>query len=273
MEVKRSYKGLKYNSQELVSSFLKNKKKFPFILDRESEKELRINLTKDGAVITQEKMKGPGGLPVGSSGKCIVLISGGIDSPVASIFAMKRGLAPIYLHVHAFPKNDSAQKSKMKEEISLLKEYYVNSKSYFIPSYLFQAATLKTPKEYELVLFKKFLYKLAEKVGGEEKADVIVTGESLGQVASQTVKNLIASEKDISLLVVRPLITFDKQEIINEAKRLGTYEISIKKYPDVCSFRAENPSTGAKEEFINKLYKQCKLDNIVKNSIKKASVS
>ncbi len=272
IEVKRSFKGLKFNSQELVSAFLKNKKKFSFILDRDADKELYINLTKERAMIIKEKIRGAGGLPVGSSGKAIILLSGGIDSPVASVYAMKKGLIPVYLHIHAFPKNETAANSKMKTLLKTMREYYKDSKAYFVPSYIFQAAVIKTPKEYELVLFKRFIYKLAEKVAAEENAEVIATGESLGQVASQTVKNLIATERGMKIFVMRPLIAFDKQEIINEAKRIGTYEISIKDYPDVCSIRARNPSTAARFETIDKLYKQCKLDSIVTKSIKKSLI-
>ncbi len=266
VEAHRSYKGLKYNSQELISAFLKNKKKFGFILDRDGDKELLINITKDSALLTKEKVKGAGGLPVGTSGKAVILLSGGIDSPVASIYAMKKGLAPIYLHLHAYPKNEKAANSKMKELLGVLRGYYP-SKVYFVPSHIFQAATMGTPKEYELVLFKRFIYKMAEKIAKDEGADVIATGESLGQVASQTVKNLIATEQQMKNFVMRPLIAFDKQEIINEAKRLGTYEISIKEYPDVCSIRARNPSTSARAEVIDKLYKKCKLDSIIKKSL------
>ena len=270
--VNRSYKGLPYNSQELTGMFLKNKKKFKFILDKDSDRELIINLTKDYAMIIREKIRGQGGLPVGSSGRCVVLLSGGIDSPVASIYAMKRGLSPIYLHIHAFPDNNTAAKSKMKQLIKALRDYNRGSKVYFVPSVVFQAATMKTPKEYELVLFKRFIYKMAERIAKIEKAEVIVTGESLGQVASQTVKNLIATERGMENLIMRPLIGFDKEEIIDDARRIGTYEISIKNYPDVCSIRARNPSTSAKPEIIERLYRECKLDSIITKSLKKSLV-
>jgi tRNA uracil 4-sulfurtransferase len=272
VEVRRSFKGLKYNSQELIAEFLKNKSKFPFTLDRDGDKELTINLTKDHAMIIKERIRGAGGLPIGSSGRAIVLLSGGIDSPVASVYAMKKGLVPIYLHLHAFPKNETAANSKMKVLLKNLRGYHPNAKVYFVPSYIFQAATINTPKEYELVLFKRFVYKMAEKIAETEQAEVIVTGESLGQVASQTVKNLIATERGMEILVMRPLIAFDKQEIINEAKKLGTYDISIQSYPDVCSLRARNPSTSARFEVIDKLYKKSKLDSIITKSLKKSLV-
>ena len=266
----RSYKGLKFDSKQLVGEFLKNKERFDFVLDRDSDKVIKINMTRTNALITREKINGQGGLPVGSSGNAIVLLSGGIDSPVASFYAMKKGLRPIYLHLHAYSDNKRAIESKMGKLMGVLNCYYP-SKCYFVPAHLFQASVIGTPKEYELVLFKRFAYKMAEKLAEKENAEVIVTGESLGQVASQTVKNLIATERGMESLIMRPLIGFDKLEIINMANRIGTYEISIKDYPDVCSIRARNPSTAARPDAIDKLYKKCKLDSVIAKSLDKSA--
>ncbi len=268
----RSYKGLKFDSQQLISEFLKNKGKFGFVLDKDSEKELKINITKTNAMITMEKIRGAGGLPVGSSGKAVVLLSGGIDSPVASFYAMKKGLRPIYLHLHAYPDNKKAMDSKMRKLMEVLNGYYP-SKCYFVPAHVFQASIMDTPREYELVLFKRFAYRMAERIAKKEGAEVIVTGESLGQVASQTVKNLIATERGMESLVMRPLIGFDKIEIISMASRIGTYDISIKSYPDVCSIRARNPSTSARPDVIDRLYKKCKLDSVITKSISRSAIA
>lgn len=273
VEAKRSFKGLRYNSQELIGLFLKNKGKMNFTLDKDAGTTLYINLTKDNAIIHKNKVRGLGGLPVGVSGKTVVLLSGGIDSPVASFYAMKKGLVPIYLHMHAFPTNEEAMKSKMGDILKNLSVYYPKSKAYFVPSYLFQTSIMKVPHQHELVLFKRFLYKLAEKIAEKEGAEVLTTGESLGQVASQTVKNLIATEHGGELLTMRPLIGFDKQEIIDKAKELGTYGLSIKKYPDVCSLRAQNPSTATRREEIDKLWKREKLDVVMKKTLIKGGMA
>jgi tRNA uracil 4-sulfurtransferase len=268
----RSYKGLKFDSQQLIGEFLRNKKKFGFTLDKDSDNELKINMTKTNAMITKEKIVGAGGLPVGSSGNAIVLLSGGIDSPVASFYAMKKGLRPIYLHLHAYSDNKKAMESKMGGLMDVLNGYYP-SKCYFVPAHLFLASIMGTPKEYELVLFKRFAYRMAERLAEKENAEVIVTGESLGQVASQTVKNLIATERGTGSLIMRPLIGFDKIEIINIASKIGTYDISIKSYPDVCSIRARNPSTAAKPDTVDRLYKKCGLDSVITKSISKSATS
>ena len=270
IDAHRSYKRLDYNSMELIGDFLRKKDKLGFVPDRDAEKGLYINIAKDKAYLYREHVKGLGGLPVGTSGRAVVLLSGGIDSPVASVYAMKRGLQPIYLHVHAFPDNAKARNSKMKRILSVLAPYAPGSKVYYVPSHLFQATALKAPHQFELVLFKRFLYRLAEKIADDERAETIVTGESLGQVASQTVKNLIATEKGSGRLLMRPLIGFDKQEIVDTAKRLGTYELSVERYPDVCSIHSRNPSTAAMPKTIDRLYKELKLDNVVKASLKKS---
>ncbi len=272
VDAHRSWKELKYTSIDLVGQFLKNQKKLGYILDKNAEKELYINVRKDDALIYKGKTRGLGGLPVGSSGKAIVLLSGGIDSPVASFYAMKKGLTPIYLHMHAYPDNKTAEKSKMKKIIDELLMYSPESKTYFVPSHQFTASILGVKPKYELILFKRFLYRMAEKIAEKEHAEVIATGESLGQVASQTVRNLIASEKGSKLFAMRPLIGFDKQEIIEMAKKIVTYELSIQKYPDVCSLRARNPATGARSEIVDSLYDKHKLKKALDASLKKADI-
>ncbi len=265
---KRSYKGTKFNSYGIVSEFIKKSRNLGFKIDKDADKELLINVTKNGTMLSSEKIVGLGGLPVGSSGKAIVLLSGGIDSPVAAVYAMKRGLDVAYLHVHAFRSNKEAASSKMKNILGVLSKYSQKQKVYYAPAYIFQSATIKIPQKYELVLFRRFLYRLAEEVGRREHANAIVTGESLGQVASQTIGNMTASQHGIESIVIRPLIGFDKREIIDQAKRLGTYDISIKSYKDVCAIGVKNPSTNMGSELVSRLYKSCDLDNVLKRTIK-----
>jgi thiamine biosynthesis protein ThiI len=271
VEASRSYKKVPFTSPDIVGAFLRRKEKLGFVPDRDSDNILYINVTQENTQINLNKLPGSGGLPVGSSGRAVVLLSGGIDSPVASIYAMKRGLEPIYLHVHAFPDNAQAASSKISDLLGVLNDYH-GAKSYMVPSHIFQSAIMKVPSRYELVLFKRFLYRLAERIAAKEKADVIVTGESLGQVASQTAKNLIASEKGTRILVMRPLIGFDKNDIVNAAKKAGTFDISAKPYRDVCSFNAKNPSTSADPGVIDDLYRRCKLTGVLTRTLKASLV-
>ena len=269
----RSYKQLPFTSQDIVGELLKKKKSFDFTLDKKAEREVFVNVTKENTQVLTEKIRGPGGLPVGISGTAVILLSGGIDSPVASFYAMKKGLSPIYMHVHAFPSNRDAENSKMMEIVKRLSKCSPRSKVYFIPSSLFQATIIKAPHQYELVLFKRFLYALAGKIAEKEDAEVIVTGESLAQVASQTVKNLIATERGTKQLLMRPLIGLDKQEIIDLAQRRGTYSLSVLDYPDVCSLNSRNPSTSANAKRVDALFKELKLGAVATKSLKKSDVA
>lgn len=269
----RSVKSLKFDSKDVVSHFIKSTKKLNFNIDKNAKRDLYINATKSVAFLYTERISGANGLPVGSSGSAVVLFSGGIDSPVASFYAMKRGLKPIYMHVHAFPDNDDERLSKIKELATTLSGYSQDCKLYLAPGHIFQSAALKTPRKYELVLFKLFLYKLAEKIAENEGADCMVSGESLGQVASQTIGNLTSSQYQIKRFIMRPLIGFDKQEIIDVAKRIGTYESSIKKYKDVCSIAARNPATKSDYATIRRLWKKASMDSAVKMTLKRMLVS
>jgi tRNA uracil 4-sulfurtransferase len=268
----RSVKNLSFDSSEIVKYFIKNEKKLKFKIDKDAETDLYINTTKDFALMYTEKIQGAGGLPVGSSGNAIVLLSGGIDSPVATFYGMKRGLKPIYMHVHAFPDNKDVKISKIKELVNILSLYCANPKIYLMPGHVFQSAALGIQNKYELVLFKLFLYRLAEKIAEKEEAGAIISGEALGQVASQTLGNLTASQIGIKRFIMRPLIGLDKQEIINMAKKIGTFDVSIKDYKDVCSIAAKNPATNSATAKIKRIWKQGNMDSAVKLTLNKLSV-
>ena len=270
IEAHRSYKISAFDSRAVVGGFIKAKD-LGFGLDMASRDVIYVNVTKDRSFVYMDKIKGIGGLPVGASGKAVVLLSGGIDSPVAAYFAMKRGLEPIYLHVHTFPNNSSAMKSKIPRLASVLSAFYQHSRAYYAPAHIFQAAISGMPTKYELVLFKMFMYKLAERIAREEGAKVIVTGESLGQVASQTVENLTSSQQGINTLIMRPLIGMNKEEIISKAMGIGTYEISIQEYRDVCSIKIRNPATKTKPIIIEQLYNRYNLEGALGRTYEKLS--
>ncbi|MGI0100562.1 MAG: tRNA uracil 4-sulfurtransferase ThiI [Candidatus Micrarchaeaceae archaeon] len=267
----RSVKTLDFDSRGIVSHFIENKEKLGFEIDKDAGKELYINSNKDSTFVYTEKIPGAGGLPVGSSGSAVVLLSGGIDSPVAAFYAMKRGLLPVYMHVHAFASNSDEKLSKIRNLIGALSTYYQKPKAYAMPGHVFQSYALKAPKKYELVLFKMFLYRLADRIADTEGADCIVGGESLGQVASQTVRNIEASQSGTSRFIMRPLIGFDKQEIIDTAKRIGTYDESIKEYKDVCSIVARDPATRSGRDTIRRLWEKTSMDSAVELTLEKCT--
>ncbi len=271
IDAHRSYKKLPFSSKELITKILKHKDNIHFMLDKESKIKIMINPTKVGTFVYTNKIVGMGGLPTGSSGKAIVLFSGGIDSPIATFYAMRRGLEPIYLHLHTFNKNESANKSKIGKLIKILNKYSKNSVSYMLPSYIFESSIIETNPKYGMLLFKRFLFEVADSIAVKEDASAIVTGESIGQVASQTISNLYASSCNSKHLVVRPLIGFDKLDIIKKAKEIGTYETSIIKYKDVCSFHASNPATSANPKYIDILYKRTDLKTAVEHTLLRSS--
>ncbi|MGC8648373.1 MAG: tRNA uracil 4-sulfurtransferase ThiI [Candidatus Micrarchaeia archaeon] len=270
---KRSYKKVGFDSKEIVGRFIQAAMKNGVVPDKKSKNLLFANVAKEGCFVTKEKIEGPGGLPVGSSGRAVILLSGGIDSPVSAYFAMKRGLEPVFLHVHAFPNGEEARKDeKIKGIIKVLAERSSEPKAvktYYAPGHIFLSYAAQERSRYELVLFKRFLYRIAERIAKKEKAGAIVTGDSLGQVASQTLPNLSSSSAGIKLLIIRPLIGFDKNEIIGLAKSIGTYELSIMPYRDVCSISSRSPKTGSDPKSVAKLYKKAELGKAENETIRK----
>ncbi|EET90377.1 MAG: 7-cyano-7-deazaguanine synthase [Candidatus Micrarchaeales archaeon] len=254
LECHRSYKLLKYSSNEVVGEFLRHGGDLGFELDKNSEDVLFISITSSSAILHRHKVAGLGGLPVGTSGRAVVLLSGGIDSPVAAFYAMRRGFDVVYLHIHGYDDPHTAMASKMHELVGQLAKYSGKTRVYYAPFHIFQMAAMGSAPRYELVLFKRFIYLLSEKMADEMNIDAIVTGESLGQVASQTVSNLGSAQSGVRHLIFRPLIGFDKNEIIEMARRIGTYDISIKPYRDVCSIKAKNPAIKTDPFFIRRAF-------------------
>ncbi|MBO3769843.1 MAG: tRNA uracil 4-sulfurtransferase ThiI [Thermoproteota archaeon] len=234
-------------------------------------KKIYVEILKREAYVFTERIRGPGGLPVGSSGRVLSLISGGIDSPVASYLMMKRGCEVHYIHFHPFYDNSEAENSKVMEIVRKLLPYSGRTTVTFIPSYEFQMATVNIPAKYDLVLFRRFMFKVAERIAEAEGAKALVTGESLAQVASQTLDNIVAISIGLKMPVFRPLIGYDKEEIIALANKIGTYELSIKPYRDCCSIIARHPETRARPEVVKELEDKINMDSIVEKSIKLSS--
>ncbi len=269
----RSYKELDFDSIKIISEVAGAAKKKGFnISNRNFDNEININVTKDSAFIGTRSIKGAGGLPTGSSGRAVILLSGGIDSPVAAWYAMKRGMRPIYLHFHGFPGNDATELSKIIGIADKLREYSMHYKLYLMPTHIFQLAALQSRRN-ETVLLKYFMLHVAEKVAEKEDASLIFTGDCLGQVASQTPLNLLSEGQGIKHPILRPLIGFDKEEIIKTARQIGTYELSIAKYMDVCSINVRNPSTGVQPDKILQLAKECKIKSVISKTLKLGSTT
>lgn len=238
------------------------------------ELEIFVEILEKQILFGFEKIQGIGGLPVSASGKAVCLLSGGIDSPVASQMMLKRGLRLIFAHFHSFPYLNSSSQEKAKELAKILNQYQYNSKLYLIPfGDIQKEIKLKVPAFYLVIMYRRLMFKIAEEIAKKENAKAVITGENLGQVASQTLENISVIEKAVDLPIFRPLLGLNKEEIINKAKELGTYEISIKPDQDCCSlFVPEHPETKGKISQIEKIESELDTKFLVSNTLKNAKI-
>lgn len=235
---------------------------------------LFINIVEKFAFLFTEKHKGLGGLPVGVSSKAISLLSGGIDSPVASFLAMKRGVNVIFCHFHAMPYVSKESVDKVKQLVGILNKYQSKSKIYLVPfGDIQKEIMLHTAPNLRVVLYRRLMFKIAEQVANKEKAKALVTGESIGQVASQTIENISAISQAVEMPILRPLITYDKEDIIKKAKEIGTYDLSILPHDDCCSrFLPEHPETKANIINVKKEEDKIDIEKLIEKAIKKTKV-
>ena len=193
------------------------------------------------------KIPGPGGLPVGASGRVVSLISGGIDSPVASYRMMQRGCRLIFVHFHSVPYQDKTSQEKVRELLKTLTRHQFNSRLFLVPFGEIQRQIVAAvSRPLRVVLYRRMMLRIAEAIARREKAKALVTGESLGQVASQTLENMAVIQQAATLPILRPLVGMDKQEIIDQARRIGTFDISSIPDQDCCQlFVPKHPATKA----------------------------
>jgi thiamine biosynthesis protein ThiI len=203
----------------------------------EPDVTLHVLIQTDGIYVYQDRCPGPGGLPVGTSGRVLVLLSGGIDSPVAAYLAMKRGTRAHFLHFHSGPYTPEASVHKAEEIVRILNRYQGRSRLVVSPfGQLQREIVANCPERLRVVLYRRMMLRVAERVARRMRCQALITGESLNQVASQTLENLSAIDRVAHLAVLRPLIGLDKQEITALAERAGTYELSIMPQQDCCSY-------------------------------------
>jgi len=275
LETKRSDKTYPLTSPEINQKVGLTLEKSGFKVDlKNPQKIIYIEILKDSAVISTDKKRGLGGLPVGSSGRVLSLLSGGIDSPVASWLMMKRGCTVDFLHLHAFPTNEKAMESKIIPLVKKLKEYHPPKiKLFLVPYGAFYEKSFEISPKNELVVFRRFILHIANRLAEKNGYLGFVTGDSIGQVASQTIENLYTTNEAADYPVYRPLIGYDKKEIIDLAERIGTYQISIEKYKDCCSLVAEkHPSTKVKLETARMIEKNIRIEEVVDKAIQNMSV-
>ena len=212
------------------------------------ELTIYVEALTDDAFYFFGKDRGPGGLPVGSSGKVVCLLSGGIDSPVAAWRMMRRGCRVLLVHFHSYPVLSRASQEKARELAALLTRYQYSSRLWLVPfADIQQQVILTVPPALRVVLYRRLMMRIAERIAEQNRALALVTGEVVGQVASQTLENMNRITEVVRLPVLRPLIGMDKDEITEQAQRLGTFPISIIPDQDCCTlFTPRHPATKAR---------------------------
>lgn len=219
------------------------------------EADLRVEVREDRALLYLEVLEGAGGFPLGSSGRALLMLSGGIDSPVAGWLAMRKGLEIEAVHFHSFPYTSERAKDKVIGLARKLSAYTGSIKLHVVPFTDVQTSIHQVYKDnLTVTLMRRAMYRIAEKLAEREQFLALVTGESLGQVASQTLPSLNAIGRVVSLPVLQPVIMMDKKEIVAISEKIGTFPISILPYEDCCTlFMPDSPSTNPNLRVIEKI--------------------
>ena len=258
----RAHRELEVNLGEII----RTKKKIAVDLDHPGQ-TIYVAEAGDQAYVFNQKIAGPGGLPVGTSGKALCLLSGGFDSIAAAYLLAKRGAQVDCLHFHVFQDSGKVLDTKIKTIVDRLRTWTL-SKKLFLASYLpFQLAVLgleRGDQPQELVVYRRLMVRVGEVLAKKSGYQALVLGDSLGQVASQTLENIVAVDRAVCLPIFRPLIGLDKTEIIDLVRKIGLYEETIKPYKDCCSLISSHPSTRADLPKVQNLEKRIKISQIVK---------
>ncbi|OHW62144.1 putative tRNA sulfurtransferase [Andreesenia angusta] len=226
------------------------------------------------AYVYTEKHKGYGGLPVGTNGKGLLLLSGGIDSPVAGFLMAKRGVEVHAIHFHSYPFTSERAEEKVKELANIISLYCGNMKLYSVNLLNIQKEINKNCPEDEMtIISRRFMMRIAEAIAKREGMDALITGESLGQVASQTIQGINVTNSSVSLPVLRPLIGTDKTDIVEISKDIETYETSILPFEDCCTvFLPKHPVTKPKLEDIEESESVLDVEGLVKSAVESAEL-
>lgn len=214
-----------------------------------------LDIQSRGILLYFDETPAHGGLPVGASGRVAVMLSGGIDSPVAAWHMMKRGCPALYIHFHSYPLVDRSSMEKAAELAQLLGRHQRQSELYLAPlSEIQKRVIVETPPSYRVLLYRRFMLRIAETLARRAGAKALVTGESCGQVSSQTLDNIAVVDQAADMPVLRPLIGLNKEEIVAMARKIGTFPVSIQPDQDCCSlFVPKHPETRGRLAVVERL--------------------
>lgn len=277
VESKRSDKKFPYTSPEIsaeIGGYLLEQ--FPHLTVDVHEPDVTVTVeVRDfGAYIRAGLERGAGGIPVGTGGKACVLISGGIDSPVAAYMMAKRGLDLMAVHFASPPYTSERAEEKVAELLHRVAQYSGRLKMYTVPFTKIQEQIREKCKEdYFTIIMRRFMMEIAERLAVEKGAQALITGESLGQVASQTIGAIACTDAACTMPVFRPLLGMDKEEIIEISRRINTFEVSIQPYEDCCTvFTPKHPRT--RPELSKVLLEQSKIDSapLIEEAVRNVAV-
>jgi thiamine biosynthesis protein ThiI len=220
------------------------------------------------------KTRGAGGLPTGTAGRVVALLSGGIDSPVAAWRLMRRGCQVTFVHFHSVPFLSRASQDKARRLAEVLTRYQLRSALYLVPfGELQRQITVNVPGDLRVVVYRRFMLRIAERIARERRARALVTGEVVGQVASQTLDNMAVIDRAAELPVFRPLVGMDKEEIILQAQRIGTFDISTLPDEDCCTlFTPRHPETHARPYQVDDVERSLPIAELVDEALARACV-
>ncbi|HEU4965331.1 MAG TPA: tRNA uracil 4-sulfurtransferase ThiI [Bacilli bacterium] len=236
-----------------------------------AELDLVVEVRESKAYLLCDVIDGPGGLPVGTAGKVMLLLSGGIDSPVAGWMAMRRGAKLEAIHFHSFPFTSERAQEKVNDLAQLLAKHGGYVKLHNVHFTEIQKEINKhCPEEYSITIMRRFMLRIAEKLAHRQKCLALVTGESLGQVASQTLESMYTINEVTSMPILRPLVAVDKIDIMKVAKDIGTYETSILPFEDCCTvFLPKNPKTRPKLDEAQRAEEKLDIEALIDEAIEK----
>jgi thiamine biosynthesis protein ThiI len=236
--------------------------------------ECKIFIINEFALVSMEKIAGLGGMPVGTGNKAMALLSGGFDSPVAAWQILKRGVQLRYAHFHSAPFTSQASIEKVVALSQELKKYGSATKMFLIPfAEIQKEIIMKTPERFRVILYRRMMMRIAEALAIRERCYALITGDSIGQVASQTLENILAVSEAANLPIFRPLIGLDKEEIMQKAKLIGTYDISIQPHDDCCTrLMPKKPETRAKLLEVLEAEKELDIPRLIKETLAKTEI-
>ena len=273
VDSRRGDKDFKLTSQEMsldIGGYLVSQVKDKIAVDvRNPEVKIHCELRQNHVMVYSDTIPGYGGLPLGTNGRAMSLLSGGIDSPVASWMVAKRGMELECIHFHSFPFTSEKSQEKVRDLAQILAKYCGRVRLHKVNMLEIQKSIGLNCKDEEMtIISRRFMMRIAERVAESRHCDALVTGESIGQVASQTIQGLTCTNASVKMPVFRPLIAMDKTEIIEVAQKIGTFETSILPEEDCCTvFSPKKPVTKPKLDRIEKSENKLDVEKLIQDAI------